>query len=200
MKKVLALALSAALLVGLLAGCGGKTSDRDRLVGKWSSTQDMTDFFNQGLAESDLGEELQVDKLEVVLVLELKDDDTYTLALDEDALAATAESIRPQLKEGMISFLNQTYPGVDVEDVLAQLGMTMDELLDETVPLESMASAYDMAGQYMVKDGVLYLSDGLDEAPEETDDDRNPYTLDGDQLTLRDVEGNLEDVVFQRVR
>lgn len=199
MKKVLALVLSAALLVGLLAGCGGKTSDCDRLIGKWSTTQDMTDLFNLGLDESDAGEELQVDKMEIVLVLELKDDDTYTLAVDRDALAETEENMRPQLEEGVIRYLTQMYPGMELEEILAQVGMTMDELLDEAVPLDSLADLYDMAGQYMVKDGVLYLSDGLDEAPEENDDDSNPYTLDGDQLTLLGA-GDRDDLVFQRVK
>lgn len=199
MKKVLALVLSAALLVGLLAGCGGKTSDCDRLIGKWSTTQDMTDLFNLGLDESDAGEELQVDKMEIVLVLELKDDDTYTLAVDRDALAETEENMRPQLEEGVIRYLTQMYPGMELEEILAQVGMTMDELLDEAVPLDSLADLYDMAGQYMVKDGVLYLSDGLDEAPEENDGDSNPYTLDGDQLTLLGA-GDRDDLVFQRVK
>ncbi len=198
MKKVLALALSAALLVGLLAGCGGKTADRDRLIGKWSTTLDLTDIFNQGLAESDLGADFQVDKSEVVLVLELKDDDTYSLIADKDALAVTKENMRSQLEESVISGLNQLYPGVDVEDVLAQADMTVDELLDEAIPLETVVSAYEMAGQYMVKKGVLYLSDGLDEAPEEADEDRNPYTLDGDQLTLLGEEDGA-DLIFQRV-
>lgn len=199
MKKVLALALSAALLVGLLAGCGGKTSDRDRLIGKWSTTQDMTDLFNLGLAESDPDGELQVDKLKIVLVLELKDDDTYTLAVDRDALAETEENMRPQLEEGVIRYLTQMYPGMELEEILAQIGMTMDELLEEAVPLDSLADLYDIAGQYMVKDGVLYLSDGLDEAPEENDGDSNPYTLDGDQLTLLGTEDSA-DLVFQRVK
>lgn len=198
MKKVFALALSAALLVGLLAGCGGKTSDRDRLIGKWSSSQDMADLFNLDLGESDAGEGLQVDKLEIVLLLELKDDDTYTLAVDKDALAVTKENMRPQLEESVIGYLTQMYPGMELEEILAQVGMTMDELLDQAVPLDSLADLYDMAGQYKVKDGVLYLSDGLDEAPEENDDS-NPYTLDGDQLTLLGA-GDRDDLVFQRVK
>ena len=191
------------MLVGALAACGGRKAADENLTGKWSTTVDITDMVNQQFNDSGMGEILQLDKMGLVIALELKDDNTYTMAFDKDALAATMEDAKAQMKDGLMNYFAQQAPGVDVEAALAQSGVDLDEMMNESIDLDSMAGALDLAGQYKAEDGRLYLSENVDQAPDKSE--YIPYTLNGDQLTL-DAEGDVTEemadllpMVFQRV-
>lgn len=183
MKRIIALLLSAVLLVGVLAGCGGgrKRALGTGLEGKWSTTVDMTDMINQQLAGSGMGEMLQISDFSMVLVMEFKSDNVYTLTLDEDALAESFEGLKGQLKEGLNNYFAQLMPGVDVDQALAQAGMSMDDLLDRSMDLNSLSGTLDLAGQYKIDGDKLYLSNSVTEEP---GSNYVTYTLSGDVFTM----------------
>ena len=194
MKKIFALMLAALMLVGVLAACGGdKASVSDGgLEGKWRTTLDMTEEVNQDLADGELGEFMEFSDLGVDLVLEFKGDGTYSMTVDEDALADTMESVKTQFKEGMSNYLAEMMPGVDLDldELMAEMGLDLDELVD-SVDMASELREYNMAGQYKAEGGKLYLSESADEEPPV--DEYDVYILDGDTLTMNG------EIVFQRV-
>ena len=184
MKKFLALALSTVLLVCVLAACGGGDKGAvsgDGIEGKWSASLDMTEMLNQQMATAGLGEFMQFSDFDLVLAMELKGDSTYTLKVDKDALAGSLDSVKGQMKEGMTKYFAELMPGVDVDDALAQMGMNMDDLLDQSLDLDTMAGSLDLAGQYKYEDGKLYMSNDVSEAPS---DNYLTCTLDGNTLAL----------------
>ena len=207
MKKFLALMLAALMLVGVLAACGGSndkgSASGDGLEGKWSASLDMTDMLNEQMTAAGLGEFIQFDDFGLVLAMELKSDSTYTLKVDKDALAGSLDSVKGQMKDGMTKYFAELMPGVDVDDALAQMGMNMDDLLDQSLDLDTMAGSLDLAGQYKYEDGKLYMSNDVSEAPS---DNYLTCTLDGNTLAL-DAGSSAPDAslaamlpfVFQRV-
>lgn len=205
MKRIIALLLSAVLLAGVLAGCGEfmKRARGTGLEGKWNTTVDMTNMLNQQLAGSGMDEMLQISDFSVVLVMEFKSDNVYTLTVDEDALAKSFEGLKGQVKEGLSKYFAQMMPGVDVEQALAQAGMSMDDLLDQSMDLDSLSGTLDLAGRYKSEGDKLYLSNSVTEEP---GSNYVTYTLSGDVFTM-DVGNTTPDsslstmlpFVFQRV-
>lgn len=183
MKKFLALVLSAVLLVSVLAACGGdkKATSGDGIEGKWNASIDMTDYINQTLEASGMGEFVQLSDFGMVLTMELKGDNTYTLAVDKDALAASMEGVKDQMKDGLGEYFAQMMPGVDVDQALAQSGMSMDDLLDQAMDLDAMSGSLNLAGQYKAEDGKLYMSNDTSVEPT---DNYLAYDLSGDTLKL----------------
>lgn len=183
MKKFLALVLSAVLLVSVLAACGGdkKAASGDGIVGKWNASVDMTDYINQTLEAGGMGEFVQLSDFEMVMVMELKSDNTYTLTVDKDALADSMEGVKDQMKDGLGEYFAQMMPGVDFEQALAQSGMSMDDMLDQSMDLDAMSGSLNLAGQYKAEDGKLYMSNDTGVEPTEN---YLTYDLSGDTLKL----------------
>ncbi len=204
MKKFLALVLSAVLLVGVLAGCGGdKSASGDSLEGTWRANLDMTDMFNEQMAAGGMGEFMNISEFGITMVMEFKSDGTYSLSADEDALASSMEGLKEELKSSATAYLENMLKeqGLDmsVEDALAASGMSLDDMLNQIFSEESMnelTAGMKSEGQYKAEDGKLYTSDSVDEAP---GDSYESYTLDGDTLTLdagdSEVPSGLEDLL-----
>lgn len=193
----------ATVIMRLERASGKQANSSDGIIGKWRATTDMAGAINQQLDASDMGEVIQVSSFEIVLVMELKSDNTCTLTVDKNTMADSLEGLKAEVKEGMIRYFAQIAPGVDVDDALAQSGTSMDELLNQELNLDTVMSDIDLVGQYKAEDGKLYTSSSVDEAP---GDSYFSYSLSGDILSL-DI-GNTEPTaslatllpfVFQRV-
>lgn len=188
MKKRIALLLSFVLVLSLaLCACGGGEK-KETLTGTWTATIEMADALNQELTAGDptMAEYLSVESFALPLVLELKEDGTYSMGVDTEAMTATMEKLVDELSVGMKEYLGAVL-GIegDVDEALAAMGISMDELIDELkneIMNEDAYAEFASEGNYKAEDGKLHLSDGLDN---EIDPEvYNTYELDGDTLTL----------------
>ncbi len=189
MKKFLALVLSAVLLVGVLAACGGdKAASGDGLEGTWRTEIDMAEMINEQMAASGMGEFVNISDFSLAMVMEIKGDGTYAMTVDKDALTSSMEGVKEDLKSGVTAYMENMLKeqGVDmsVEDALAASGMSLDDMVDQAFSeetMDEMTSGLHIEGQYKAEDGKFYTSGSVDEAP---GDNYESYTLDGDTLTL----------------
>lgn len=190
MKKVLALALSAALLVGLLAGCGGKKSD---ILGTWELEMEMNDLINDQLAAADM-DDFQIGSFAVTMDFNFKEDGTYTLQVNTDAMADAVDGLKEEMREGLPAYLERMLAEegmeVTVDEFFQASGITLDEMVDTMFDAEAITQSLGDAGgegNYQAKDGKLYLSDGLDNQVDP--ESYYTYTLKGDVMTLQEAVG-----------
>ncbi len=195
MKKLLAQILSAVLLVGVLAGCGGsgeKTASGDGLEGVWRAEMDRSDVVNQYLAGSGMGEFVNISEFSAACALEVKDDGTYAMTVDKDALAASLKDVAGQVKDGAIAYMEKMFrdQGLEFNVDEAMAGVDIDGMVNQIFSEEavnSMADSVALAGRYKVEEGKLYLSDSLDKEPGGC----VSFVLNGDALTLDKGDGEV---------
>ncbi len=210
MKKILSLALSALLLVALLAGCGGGAAEKG-ITGSWAADVDMTEYLNKILSEEEeLSQYLTLENFTIKLLANFNEDGTYSFACDPDSATAAMDGLKDQMKVAVTNYLEDMIKkeGLDMtlDEMLAASGMSMDDLVNE---MDNAYSADDLVGdlntegKYLYEEGKLALSNSLDE-----DADLSAYEavkLDGDTLTLTgegDTDGEyagLYPLVFERV-
>ncbi len=190
MKKFLALVLSAVLLVGVLAGCGGgkESASGDGLEGTWRTEIDMAEMINEQMAASGMGEFVNISDFSLAMVMEIKGDGTYAMTVDKDALTSSMEGVKDDLKSGVTAYmenmLKEQGADMSVEDALEASGMSLDDMVDQAFneeTMDEMTAGLHIEGQYKAEDGKFYTSGSVDEAPS---DNYESYTLDGDTLTL----------------
>ena len=191
MRKQMSLLLCLLLAVSMLVGLTGCSSDKDALIGTWNGEADLTDVINESFAaDEELSRYVQVDSFKLPMVLVFNQDGTYSLGVDKTAVQAEIESLKTDVSDGLTAYLEdvikeQGLTGVTVDDLLSAMGVSMEDLMAEAFSedavdelVEEMASE----GNFDVKDGKLFLSDGLDYAVDETV--YETYTLEGSTLTL----------------
>ncbi len=190
MKKVFALALSAALLVGLLAGCGGKKSD---VLGVWELEMEMNDLINDQLAAAGM-DDFQISTFAVTMDFDFKEDGTYTLQVNTDAVADAVEGLKAEMREGLPAYVERMLADEGVEMTVDEFfqagGITLEEMVDTMFDAETITQSLGDAGgegNYKTKDGKLYLSDGLDHRVDP--EAYYTYTLDGDVMTFQEAVG-----------
>lgn len=197
MKRVLALMVCAALLALALAGCGEKQPDAgDDLAGVWRGQIDMTDALAQKVAESDLAGFAAVSGFAVTLSLELKDDGAYALTVDQDALESAVETVRGQLRDGTVAYLENMLQergiGTGLTEAFTAEGKSVDELMGQidqwvdSFGLDEALDGLNAEGRYQADGGKLYLSAAPDLEPGGA---YAAYTLEDDALRLTKGEG-----------
>lgn len=179
MKKItrlLALVLALALAL-TMAACGSKSASNS-IVGNWKCPLDFDKIIDE-MKKEDSGSSDMADVisecfagLKMTMVLELKEDKTFTMSTDEDSMKIVAERLEERLPDIIFNFaaslsgmtLEQfedlmTAQGMTREDVLAQFGDTFDadNLLD------SMTIQTD-TGTYTYENGKLTLTSDEDTA------------------------------------
>lgn len=188
MKKRIALVLCLVLaLSAVLCGCG---TEKDKLLGSWTTTIDMAAMFNEELAaEPEMAEYLSVETLEIGFQLTFNEDDTYALTVDPTTMDAAAETLGQVVSEGMRKYFSDALAAqgieMDIDEALAAMGMDLDALVEEMkdeVFSEEAVAEMNVEGRFKVEDGKLYLTESVDEEP--VGGEYNTYTLDGDKLTL----------------
>ena len=171
--KWMALALAVTLLVALTACAGSR--DAAALVGTWKYTMDFQKAMAaagdagdvEGLEE--LGDSFKemLDGLSMVMVLELKEDQTYSFYIDENSAKAAVESMMSKMTELMPKLVGEM-TGMSEEDVMKALeasGKSMDDLIEEfggQVDTEEMLKDLKESaskGTYRFSDGKLYLTE-----------------------------------------
>ena len=199
MKKSISLVVSVLVILTLMLSLTG-CDEQKKFVGSWESSVDMTDYINQEMAkeEEELAEYLKIKEFELVLKMTFKDDGTYKASIDEKELEKTLESAKEDFKEGMNKYFEAYIDSMEldltVDEVLEASGVDMDSLIEEAFGDELYSSFTDelsSEGNFKVKDGKLYLSDGLDKDIEE--DVYDTYEISENELKLIESFGDDEE-------
>lgn len=215
-RIILALILVATMLF-TLAGCGAK--DSDQFLGSWEATIDLADSIQEGLtaANAEMAEYIKISKLEVRAIFTFKEDGTFEITADKDFLTQSMESAKADMKAGLEKMyqdmLKENNYDMTVDEFLDSQGITLDALCDEALGEETVNSVIaDMAtqGNFVAKDGKLFMSAGLNYAIDEKS--YEVYEISDNQLKLtshvsEDSDGedegvfddNMYPVVFTRV-
>ena len=216
MKKCLSIALCLGLVLTMLfmfTGC----NEQKKFVGKWESEIDMTDVINEGMGlDDEMAEYVAIEDFEIVMQLIFNSDGTYKRTVDENSLEDTLEDAKEDLKDGMMdyfkAYLKESGLNMTVDELLEASEVDLDELVEEALGkkvMDEMVDSMTDEGNFEVKDGKLFMSDGLDyEIDEEV---YETYELNGDELKLiesvggddeedlKDLADELYPMVFERV-
>lgn len=217
MKKCIAVLLIMVLMVSVLLGMSGCSSEeKEPLIGKWCCQLDLTEQIRQEFAaDEETAEYLSLDSFVLTLEMEFKEDDTFTLRVDEKSVDAAIEGLLSCITEGMSRYLEdmmyeKTGLKMSAEEVLESMELTMEDLIAQMFPEESVealreqvTSGFTKEGRFAVEEGKLFTSAGIDY-------DVDPevyetYTLASDVLTILDYVGpeapdeQLYPMVFKKV-
>ena len=168
LTKLLALVLALALVFSLTA-CAGKAS----IVGTWKYTMDynklmesMSETEGTDAEDEDMKGMLDAmnklfEGLTMVIVLDLKEDNSFTMSTDEASMKAANELI----KERMPDFLKSMFGEDGLKAMLGE-GQTMDDLVNnyaEEFNTDDMEME-ETKGTYTYEDGKLVLTPEGEEA------------------------------------
>ena len=179
-------------MVLLLAACGGGKKT-ESLVGSWTGQVDMMDQVVEGmnLTAPEIAQELEMEAFNLTLEMEFRDDNTYTMTVDQDKLDESIEELIQKTVDATLDYLEQELKDqgitdMTVDEALAQSGMDREsftQLMRDSLSQLSttVAEGIQTEGQYRWEDGQLYTSDSVDVEP--GSDDPLPCTLDGDTMT-----------------
>lgn len=203
MKRIISILTAAVLLLGMvlmLTGC----NDQKKLVGTWEAQLNLAQAM---MDEMDLGEELgddfTIEQFNVTMILELRDDGTYTASIEESSMKTAFEGLLTEMEGAMRTMMEKEMEssgaGMSADEMLGLLGMTMDELirslmdelrasLEEEAVINNSLEEAKTQGKWTAKSGKLYLSDEPDEAVSE--DDFEVYKLDGNTMTWTEHTGD----------
>lgn len=164
MKKSVAIVLCLALVFSLcLCGCG---SEKKQVLGTWTTTIELADQINEGIAGSDpeAAEYLTIDSFKLILNMVFNEDDTYSLKYDEAAAAAEVEKVVNQVTDGTLQYLVATWGelGLEVteEEAMELTGITREDLQAQfasELDIEALFADLNMEGNFKVKEGKMYL-------------------------------------------
>ena len=172
MKKYLFSALAALLLISVLIGMTGCSSEADALVGSWEGEVNYARYFNEGIVVA-AGEELaqywMVEDFSLTLVMTFRADGTYSMTVDQIKLEDTIANLKTKLTKGLTDYMRDLIEAsgseMTVDEFMSTLDISVDELIDQTLGdqmINAMVADCTFEGNYEVKDGKLYTSAGLD--------------------------------------
>lgn len=190
-----------------LVACKG-SDPKDALVGTWTGQVDVMEQVVEGmrLSAPEIADELEMEALYIPLTMEFREDDTYTLTVDEEKLDQSMDELIEKSVDAALVYMEkmlqeQGITGMTVDEALAQSGMDRDSftaLMEESLGALSSTVAEEMQteGQYRVDKEKLYTSDSKDQEP--SDSEYTPYTLDGNSLTMDFTDVEMGEVTFTR--
>lgn len=196
MKKNLTKIMSIILVLVMVVALSGCANEKDAVLGTWKAEVDLADYINEGMASEDeeMAEYLAISSFKLTMVLTFEEDDTYSMSLDEadldDAMEQLKEDFRAGLERYMQDMIDEMELDMTIDELMEAMGMSMDQLLDETFTDDMMQEIVDSAksaGKFKVKDGKFYLSAGLNYEVDENV--YGNYEVEGNKLTLLDYTG-----------
>lgn len=200
MKKI-SILLCAAMLLSLLAGCGGG----DDLTGTWEAELDVSKTIGDSIATSmsekmpDLNEYLDFSGLTLIVRTTFNEDGTYVSKVTDESMNAMLELAAKKAADGLTKYMTELIEQYKMDvDINAVFGLAEGETLEEKIKAEfqsedfkkSIASDY-LEGVYKAEDGKLFTAD---KAENFSDTKYETYELDGDELVLTGSEGMEENV------
>lgn len=190
-----------------LAACGGNDPKED-LVGAWSGQVDVMDQVVEGmnLTAPEIADELELENFYIPLEMEFRDDNTYTMTVDQDKLDESIEALIQKTVDATLVYLEQELKdqgitNMTVDEALAQSGMDREsftQLMRDSLSQlsSSVVQQIQTEGQYRLEGNQMYTSDDKDTEP--GSDGATPYTLDGDKLNMDFSNVSLGEVTFTR--
>ena len=183
MKKLLAILLTLAMLLGL-AACGSSGSAaKPTIVGTWKGSMDMGAVLEMAL-------QMEIDEpISCSMTYTFKEDGTTSVSVDEDSLADMMEALTDVVIGMMGEMFGEEF---DFEAMLEEEGMTEEEFREQIV---SSINLEDMMGNMSVENGYYKYEDGKLYNAATKEDLENPeklpcihVTLKGNTMTFTDIE------------
>ena len=190
-----------------LAACGGNDPKED-LVGAWSGQVDVMDQVVEGIRVTapEIADELELENFYIPLEMEFREDDTYTLTVDQEKLDQSVDELIQKAVDTIMVYMEQMLKeqgitDMTVDEVLAQSGMDREsftDLMEQSMGnlSSSVVQQIQTEGQYRLEGNQMYTSDDKDTEP--GSDGATPYTLDGDKLNMDFSNVSLGEVTFTR--
>ena len=183
MKKLFAILLTLAMLLGL-AACGSSGSAaKPTIVGTWKGSMNMGAVLEMAL-------QMEIDEpISCSMIYTFKEDGTTSVSVDEDSLADMMEALTDVVIGMMGEMFGEEF---DFEAMLEEEGMTEEEFREQimaSMNLEDMMGNMSVEnGYYKYEDGKLYNAATKEdlENPEELPCIR--VTLKGNTMTFTDIE------------
>lgn len=194
MKRSISVIVSVALVLLMIfsfAGCG----EKDKFVGTWRTEMNMADALNEEFGKDpEMGEYMKVTDFTIVMDYTFNSDGTYKITTDKDSIAKAVENIKNDFTRGISAYFEDEIKrqelDISVEELLAYNNTTLEKFVEDSMAemdIDRMANDIDNEGNYKVKDGKLFLSDGLeynvDEAVYEV------YEFDGEDIKILESVG-----------
>ena len=174
-----------------LAACGGNDPKED-LVGAWSGQVDVMDQVVEGMRVTapEIADELELENFYIPLEMEFRDDNTYTMTVDQEKLDESMDALIQKTVDATLVYLEQELKdqgltNMTVDEALAQSGMDREsftQLMRDSLSQlsSSVVQQIQTEGQYRLEGNQMYTSDDKDTEP--GSDGATPYTLDGDKI------------------
>lgn len=190
-----------------LAACGGNDPKED-LVGAWSGQVDVMDQVVEGMRVTapEIADELELENFYIPLEMEFREDDTYTLTVDQEKLDQSVDELIQKSVDATLVYMEQMLKeqgitDMTVDEALAQSGMDREsftDLMEQSMGnlSSSVVQQIQTEGQYRLEGNQMYTSDDKDTEP--GSDGATPYTLDGDKLNMDFSNVSLGEVTFTR--
>ena len=190
-----------------LAACGGNDPKED-LVGAWSGQVDVMDQVVEGMRVTapEIADELELENFYIPLEMEFRDDNTYTMTVDQEKLDESMDALIQKSVDATMVYMEQMLKeqgitDMTVDEALAQSGMDREsftQLMRDSLSQlsSSVVQQIQTEGQYRLEGNQMYTSDDKDTEP--GSDGATPYTLDGDKLNMDFSNVSLGEVTFTR--
>ena len=144
MKRIIAVLLTLMMALSLTA-CSG--DDNAQVAGTWKWNCDITEMFQEGVNQG-AGMDLSTDAtMEMVFVLKLNEDGTYTLNVDRDALKTSLQTYIDALIPVAVEMIYQQLEDqgmnrADIDEAMAAEGVTVEEyvqqMMDASIDVDQM--------------------------------------------------------------
>lgn len=183
MKKLFAILLTLAMLLGL-AACGSSGSAaKPTIVGTWKGSINMGAVLEMAL-------QMEIDEpISCSMIYTFKEDGTTSVRVDEDSLADMMETLTDVVIGMMGEMFGEEF---DFEAMLEEEGMTEEEFREQIMASMNLE---DMMGNMSVENGYYKYEDGKLYNAAEKEDLENPeelpcihVTLKGNTMTFTDIE------------
>lgn len=183
MKKLFAILLTLAMLLGL-AACGSSGSAaKPTIVGTWKGSMNMGAVLEMAL-------QMEIDEpISCSMIYTFKEDGTTSVSVDEDSLADMMEALTDVVIGMMGEMFGEEF---DFEAMLEEEGMTEEEFREQIMASMNLE---DMMGNMSVENGYYKYEDGKLYNAAEKEDLENleelpciHVTLKGNTMTFTDIE------------
>lgn len=187
MKKFLAILLCLAMTLScalLFTACDKKNADdKDdegpaTIVGDWETVVNFGGMIEEMMfAEgNEVPEEYKdifdFSDLKLTMYLSFDEEGKYKTSFDEDSMEKMIDDLLEMLSEAMKELITAMLEAQDMtlDEYLDEMGMTWDELMEESFPREEMMEDIDTSetGTYKIDGNKLYFDDEEDEYTEFT--------------------------------
>lgn len=204
----MALPLALGLTLTLALTACSSSDPKEDLVGAWSGQVDVMDQVVEGIRVTapEIADELELENFYIPLEMEFREDDTYTLTVDQEKLDQSVDELIQKAVDATLVYMEQMLKeqgitDMTVDEVLAQSGMDREsftDLMEQSMGnlSSSVVQQIQTEGQYRLEGNQMYTSDDKDTEP--GSDGATPYTLDGDKLNMDFSNVSLGEVTFTR--